>query len=269
MVFRRRPRRRRRGGARPGHGGLRASPSDLRRGGRADPLLGRLPAWPRLGSPHRARRTRALGERPGSCRARPAQRDRVHRGDARRLPGPGRPLQRQSALPPDRGAGAAGRRRREGDRLPPALPASGRDGAGPARGHRADRCGRWIGHGTVARQHAVRGGGPHAGHRALARDVARRPLSGVYGRNDGAAQGGAVAPGRHLCLRPGRRGGCHGRVDHRGGDRRHGRRRTLVPGSAADARGGAVDGVLGPEPGRHRRRARRHRVLRRGGRAAA
>ena len=84
----------------------------------------------------------------------------------------------------------------------------GRDG-------RARRRRRRLGHRTPARQHRLRGGGGHPGRRSVAGDVARRPVPRVHRRHHGTAQGGAVAPGRHLRLGHGRHGGRDGRVDRR------------------------------------------------------
>ena len=101
-----------------------------------------------------------------------------------------------------------------GGRLPPALrPAAGRGRAtwpiscsststtAPA----SSRC-------PAARPSRTRSRTPVAD---AARAVARRPLPGVHRRHDRAAEGRAVASGRHLRVRHGRGRGRHRRVDRR------------------------------------------------------
>ena len=97
--------------------------------------------------------------------------------------------------------------------------------------------------------------------------VPGRPLHGVHRRHDRASQGGALAPGRHLHLGHGRRGGCHGRVDRGGGGGME--RRAVVRHASAHARRRAVDRVLRAPHRRHRPPARRLEALRCGGGARA
>ena len=185
-------------------------------------------------------------------RPRAAQRRRVPRGDARRVPGPGGAVQRQPALP-------AGRDRRAcsptlgaaGGRLPPV--ATGRCVAEALRrrGRRARRRRRRLG-----RRRRCRAAPPTRTPSrtpvdgAAARAVARRPLPGLHRRHDRPAEGGALAPGRHLRRRrwPAPRARPPSRsppAAAAGGGR-------LVRRAAADARRRAVDGVLRAPRGRAR-----------------
>ena len=94
----------------------------------------------------------------------------------------------------------------------------------------------------------------------VARGLARRSVPRVHRRDDGAPQGGALAPSRHLRLGDGGGRGCHRRVDRRSGHHRDRVGTTVVSGGAADARRRPVDRVLRVESGRHGGGARGQRL---------
>ena len=226
----------------------------------AHPVDRGLARRPRAGRAPRARPARAVGEGPGHRRPRPPQLHRVRRGDARRLPGPGGAVQRQPALPAGRDRRRPRRPRGAGGRLPPPVrPARRRrvrpDRAGPRRRRRRLR------RRAAAGQHELRGRRGARPSTAAADAVARRPLPGVHRRHDRPAQGGAVAAGRHLRLGDGRHRGRDRGIDRGRRDRE--RRRRLVRGAAAHARGRAVDRVRGSARRRDRPGPRRRRPVRR------
>ena len=220
----------------PGAGGL-----PRRAGGRPAPGAGRAGA---------------VGERPGRRGPRAQQRPRVHRGDARRVPGPGGAVQRQPALPPGRARVAA---RTTSGRAPSSTTA--RYGpllaevrrAGRPRPRSTSTTARASRRCRAARAYEAAVATPVG---AAARAVARRPLPGLHRRHHRPAEGRAVAPGRHLRLGHGGGRGRHRRVDrHRRGQRRGG---ALVRPPAAHARRRPVDRLLraarrlaGPAPRRH------------------
>ena len=201
---------------------------------------------------------RARGERCRPRRSRrplPVQRDRVPRGDARRVQDPRGARQRQ--LPVRRGGAALPARqlRRQGRGVPPRVRAEARRGARRAaaaddvpRGRRRLRCGR-----VAARCARLRGRARRRVTDARLRaSVRRRPLHPVHRRHHRHAEGRDVAPRGHLlrCVRRGRP--RQPRLDARG-DRRPGPRRCepRAPGVPVHARHRALDGV--PDPLRGRR----------------
>ena len=237
--------------------------ADLRRGGRAVALAGRVPRSRGLGARRERARAGAVGERAGRRRPRAPQLPRVRRGDARRLPGPGGAVQRQPALPAGGGGRPARRPRRPGGRLPPGATARCRrrlrrrpalvlvdvdDGSGvaPLPGsttfeEAAATPVSTAAAGAVARR-------PATWCAPAARPAGPRPCCGARptstsrpwpGREDATAESIAAS---------GAAGG--GRV---------------VRGAAADARGRPVDRVLRPPQRRHRRAPRRLAALRRRG----
>ena len=160
------------------------------------------------------------------------QRPRVPRGDARRLRARAVPFNvnqhyrtaEVEALLSDVGPRAVVYHRRYGPLLAEAVDPADLvlidvdDGSGVA---------------AAAGQHGVRGRGRHAGRRAPGA-VARRPLHGVHRRHHRAAEGRALATGRHLRVGDGGDRGRDRRVDrHRGGQRQGGpgspSRRSCTP----------------------------------------
>ena len=94
---------------------------------------------------------------PGPARALPLQRQRVPRGHARRVPGPGRAVQRQLPLRRRRAALPAQGRRRARHRLPLLLrPDPGRGAARPARPRGAGPGGRRLRRGAARRRGRLR-----------------------------------------------------------------------------------------------------------------
>ena len=159
-------------------------------------------------------RDRARGPRVGPGPRRPGalQRQRVPRGDAGLLPGPGRPLQRQ--LPLRRRGAALPARRRPPAGPGPALVAGPHPGRGAAHAGGAPRRAapgrRRIGPRPPPRGGVVRGGpGRILARRRAGRALPRRPLHPLHRRHDRHAQGRAVAPARHLHGRHGRAEGGH------------------------------------------------------------
>ena len=152
--------------------------------------------------PRRALRAAALGERPGPPRRLPAQRQRVPRGDARRVQGPRRAVQRQlplrrrgARLPAERRRRPTAivyhaRSRRRWPRCCRSCPAARRSCRSPTTSANA----LLPGAPSTTRRRSPRASRSAAGRSA----VARRPLHPLHRRHDGHAEGRAVAPGRHL-----------------------------------------------------------------------
>ncbi len=253
MVLRRRARRPGRHGARPRHGRVRHGTAHVRRGGATDRgpsppscwsgASGSTPSAP-ISSVGSAGRTRS----PSSCT--------TGRSTSRRCSAPTGPAPSLStststtgpaeisALLADVGVKAVVYHRRYGPLVEMAIAGARRvvlidvdDGSGVA---------------PLPGSTDFEELPSHPGRPGPARDLARRSLPGLHRRDHGTAQGGALAPGRHLRLGDGRGRGCHRRDDRRGGHHRDGLGPSVVSGGAADARGGPVDRLLRTEPGRHR-----------------
>ena len=159
------------------------------------------------GCPRRAELAGRPRERTGPPGVLPPQRQRVPRGDAGRLQGPGRALQRQLPLR-RRGAPLPARRRRaRGDRVPQRVRRSAGRGPtrpprprGPAAGRRRQRCRSAPGRASGTRRRWP----PPVPTAPPVERTPRRPLHPLHRRHHRHAQGRALAAGRHLRRRHGR-----------------------------------------------------------------
>ena len=178
--------------------------------------------------------------RPGPHGAGPLQRERVPRRDAGRLRGPAGPVQRELPLR-RRGAALPPQRRPPARRHLPCLPGpdAGRGAAHPGRpARRPAPGGRRVGERPAARRRRLRGGvGGVVARRGAGRPLARRPLHPLHRRHHRHAQGGAVAPARHLHGRHGRPVHGHLGVRHQlRGDHRAARRPAPRSGCCSSPR---------------------------------
>ena len=202
MVVTCRARRPGRSRARSRHDRVERHAPHLRRGGRTVEGTGVIPGGERRRTQSRARRARTLGVRAGPGGVGAAELPRVPRSHVRCLPGACGSLQRQPSLQAGRGRRGLRHDRTEGGDLPPVARTARRRRTGRPQ-HAADRRRRRIRDRAPGRQCRLRERCrvPLVG---LAGSVAGRPLHGVHRRHDGLAQGGSLAPGRHLCVRHGR-----------------------------------------------------------------
>ena len=195
----------------------------------------------------------------------PLQRQRVPRGHARLLPGPGGALQRQ--LPLRRRGAALPAQRRQAPRpssTTPRWPRSWPRCCPPSSRRPTCSC-RWpTNRATTSLPGAVDyedGAGRLVPRGRPGRALARRPLHPLHRRHHRHAQGRAVAPARHLHGRHGRAAGRHlgDRHQLRGHHRAAGRQRPLQADAPAPAhaRRGPVGRLHADGPGGHPRLPRR------------